>query len=119
MLRIKNVYCTVRNAHLNLIGNLSNCLGLKSTKIFQGKNTRDIYTSVAAKNVSECMRSDVAFTELFGVRSGKGLSGLFEDTDTNDLRKARQVLYGDGQERVKGTVRQHGICMRVVPLDRP
>ncbi len=27
--------------------------------------------------------------------------GVFEDADSSDLSKGKQVLYGDGQERVK------------------
>ncbi len=41
--RIKYDYCTVRNAHLSLIGNLSNYSGRKSTKMF-GEKIREIYT---------------------------------------------------------------------------
>ena len=46
--RIKYDYCTVRNAHLSLIGNLSNCSGRKSTKIFGGK-IREIFTLQSQK----------------------------------------------------------------------
>ncbi|MFN9906679.1 MAG: hypothetical protein ACK56F_11250, partial [bacterium] len=42
--------------------------------------------------------------ELFGVRRAvrTGLSGVFEDKDSNDLS---HVLYFEGQERVKADLR--------------
>jgi hypothetical protein len=42
--------------------------------------------------------------------AGKGLYGVFEDSDSNDPRKIRQVLYGDGQERVKNLKTLDIIC---------
>ena len=63
--RIKYDYCTVRNAHLSLIGNLSNkyknkrlyCSGRKSTKIFGGK-IRETFTLQSQKR-SPRVRSSV------------------------------------------------------------
>jgi hypothetical protein len=45
--RIKYVYCAVRN----LKGNLSNCSGQKSTKIFGGK-IREIFTRQSQQRIS-------------------------------------------------------------------
>jgi hypothetical protein len=45
--RIKYDYCTVRNAHFSLIGNL--LFGSEIHQNFRGENPRDIHTSVAEK----------------------------------------------------------------------